>query len=65
MANTSPYHEIVATKCYKLGAITYVPHYTKKHIYVAPGGAEFDEDYMILFGATPERLFLWPRETFF
>jgi len=49
---------------YKLGEITYLPHYTKENTFVAPGGEfakEYTREQMIANGAKAVEINLWPR----
>jgi len=52
---------VVLQKVYVRGQITFVPHYTKKDYFVAPGGAEYHRTDLILLGAMPGELYLWER----
>lgn len=54
-------HEIEPTYVYRLAGIDYVPHYLKAHVYVGPGGREFQESYFVMFKAQKIKLLLWPR----
>lgn len=50
-----------STNTYVLAGIILLPHYTKKDVWVAPGGREFERHYLVLFGAEMVRAMLWPR----
>jgi hypothetical protein len=68
--------ELVPQKCYLLGRITYLPHYSMPEYFVAPGmdldGLSFDDLVQKLYlkqelmdaGAMEIMLPLWPRTSF-
>jgi hypothetical protein len=39
----------------------WIPHYTEKKIYVAPGGMRMSEEDLMRLGASMQTLPLWPR----
>ena len=41
--------------------ILLVPHYTKKHVFVWPGGKFFTPDELVAMGAKESTTLLWPR----
>jgi len=49
------------TPCYWLGKIQYVPHYVKPQVFVAPGGIEKTEKYLLDLGAAKATDYLWSR----
>lgn len=59
-------HPIERAKVYSLRGVPFVPHYTTKDTYVSPGDnktrREYTEKRLILLGAVPERMDLWPRK---
>ena len=46
---------------YYLKGIPYLPHYTEKGVFVAPGNVEKREIELEVFGAIKKEVFLWPR----
>lgn len=68
MTNISAPREV--TTAYRLGKIVYVPHYSRPTEFVGPGYHEKDnkvsysERQLLIAGATPEALLLWPRPKF-
>jgi len=58
--------ETVITTVYRLGDITYVPHYRNKEVFVSPGYPQFTKNLyssveLLFAGAKPESIFLWDR----
>jgi len=55
------------TTAYKLNGITYLPHYEMPKRYVRPGYNErfnpttFTSEQLLMFGAYPVKIRLWPR----
>lgn len=47
--------------CYWLGKTQFVPHYTEEQIFVAPGGLERTEKWLLDRGAVKSTSHLWPR----
>ena len=47
--------------CYWLHNVQYVPHFTEEQIFVAPGGVERTEKYLIDRGAIKSTDYLWER----
>ena len=41
--------------------ILLVPHYTKKHVWVWPGGKFFTPEQLVAMGAKESTTLLWPR----
>jgi hypothetical protein len=61
--------EKTLTKVYKLGQVTYVPHYQDGSVYVRPGYGVFHRDVytekqLIEANAKPSSMMLWPRSRF-
>ena len=52
---------------YKLGGVTYVPHFQNDSVFVGPGhdksGIAYRASYLIGLGAKEERAMLWKRGT--
>lgn len=46
---------------YKMGDIMFVPHHTKKGVFVAPGGVEHTQQELRRLRARPIRKHLWAR----
>lgn len=46
-------------KTYEISGILYVPHYTKRDMYVAPGGKEVPGDQLRALGAVEDKRLLW------
>jgi hypothetical protein len=46
---------------YFVKAMPYLPHYTKKGIFVAPGGLERTEAQILAIGGVKKATTLWPR----
>jgi hypothetical protein len=49
------------TYMYYLKEQPWVPHYTEKGIFVAPGGFEKRESELAVLGAVKKEAYLWPR----
>lgn len=54
-------HAVEPQTAYVLCGITYIPHYTRKGTFVAPGNVMYTEDFLGLLGASQITLDLWPR----
>lgn len=57
------------TKVYKMGQVTYVPHYQDGSVFVRPGYGQYHRDVytekeLIDAGAKPSSMMLWPRSRF-
>jgi len=46
---------------YYLKGQPWVPHYTEKGVFVAPGGFEKRESELAVLGAVKKEAYLWPR----
>lgn len=46
---------------YYLKGLPWLPHYTAKGVFVAPGGVEKREIELEVLGAIKKEVFLWPR----
>jgi len=46
---------------YYLKSQPWLPHYTEKGVYVAPGGDQKREIELEILGAVRKEVFLWPR----
>lgn len=55
------YEQRDITPCYWLNDIQYVPHYTEEGVFVAPGGIEKTEKYLLEHGAVKATDYLWQR----
>jgi len=49
------------TYMYYLKSQPWVPHYTEKGVFVAPGGIQKKEIELEVLGAIKKEVFLWPR----
>lgn len=49
------------TYMYYLKSQPWLPHYTEKGVYVAPGGEQKREIELEILGAVRKEVFLWPR----
>lgn len=49
------------TRCYAIGGVVYVPHYTMPTVYVGPGGRTVPLSALMAHDAQPETLNLWAR----
>ena len=64
--NTSDSAPLVAQLTYKLGDITYVPHFRNSSVYVGPGypratQKRYSEEQLVSAGATAVNNLLWIR----
>lgn len=50
-----------AASMYWTGQTPWVPHYSIRDVYVAPGGVERTESQLLKMGAVKAPTFLWPR----
>jgi len=53
--------EVDTAPMYYLNSQPWLPHYTKPHIFVAPGGYEKTEHQLISLGARKKIVALWMR----
>lgn len=49
------------TRCYAIGGVVYVPHYTIPNVYAGPGGRTVPLSALLAHDAQPETLHLWAR----
>lgn len=49
------------TYMYYLKSQPWVPHYSEKGVFVAPGGFEKRESELAVLGAVKKEAYLWPR----
>lgn len=61
MSNEILSEERVPCRVYLFRGFTWVPHYTKRHIYVSPNGIELRVDELEHLGATKSQMNLWIR----
>ena len=59
LKDTAPTYQCIA---YKMRGIMLVPHYKKRGVFVAPGGAEYRKEELHRLRAKNVRTHLWPRE---
>jgi hypothetical protein len=59
--NTDPLALTDKSYMYYLKGQPWVPHYTDKGVFVAPGGFEKRESELAVLGAVKKEAFLWPR----
>lgn len=59
LKDTAPTYQCTA---YAMRGITLVPHYKKRGVFVAPGGAEYRKEELRRMRARPIRKHLWARE---
>lgn len=59
LKDTAPTYQCIA---YAMRGITLVPHYKKRGVFVAPGGAEYRKEELRWMRARPIRKHLWARE---
>jgi len=52
---------LVPATVYRLGALTLVPHYTERGVWVAPGGARYTVSELVRMGAVASTAPLWSR----
>ena len=58
LKDTAPTYQCTA---YKMRGIMLVPHYTKRGVFVGPGGAEYRKEELRGMRARPIRKHLWAR----
>ena len=59
LKDTAPTYQCIA---YAMRGIMLVPHYKKRGVFVAPGGAEYRNEVLRWMRARPIRKHLWARE---
>ena len=59
LKDTAPTYQCTA---YAMRGIMLVPHYTKRGVFVGPGGAEYRKEELRWMRAKNVRTHLWPRE---
>ena len=59
LKDTAPTYQCTA---YKINKIILVPHYTKRGVFVGPGGAEYRKEELRWMRAKNVRTHLWSRE---
>ncbi len=53
-------HGLAPTKIYTKNGAIYLPHYSRKDVWVGPCGNEYREAYLKTY-AVPGTMMLWPR----
>lgn len=49
------------TRCYRIGDVVFVPHFSRRNTYVGPGGGAVATKELMARGAVPVTLMLWAR----